>query len=480
MSSPVRVRMIRTARRLGAFGRCETLRDRRHLVPPPDREPLAREDRAILRLESATVAGHTLKIAILDPSADRARPDVDGLRARIGERIERAPRLRRRLEMRPSGGRTAWVDDPTFDVREHVRAVPVAKQFSNEDLRCFCARMMEERLDRSRPLWTIDVLAPFEGGGVVVVWRLHHALADGATALRLAEEVLWDRPDPSLCQTARGGSSLLLALREELAARRPGRLPGTLRRELPRTRPPSPLHRGVGASRTLAIATASLSALKRATKALVPGATVNDAVLAVVAGSLRRWMEVRGTPLESLRAKVPVSLHHSAESSLAANRDSFFCVGLPLGEPDPAERLRHINEGTRLRKRAGDPVVLDTLLRDVRRMAPPVGHLLERLALDPRAFTLNVSNIVGPAERPTLLGAPVRARYSVAEIDDRHGLRVAVVSMADELYFGLCAEPAIVGELDPLVTGIRAEAAALADRAGTAERGGSASPIDPG
>ena len=64
--------------------------------------------------------------------------------------------------------------------------------------------------------------------------------------------------------------------------------------------------------------------------------------------------------------------------------------------------------------------------------------------------------------------------------DDRHGLRVAVVSMADELYFGLCAEPAIVGELDPLVTGIRAEAAALADRVGTAEGGGSASPIDPG
>jgi len=92
-----------------------------------------------------------------------------------------------------------------------------------------------------------------------------------------------------------------------------------------------------------------------------------------------------------------------------------------------------------------------------------------------------VSNIVGPAERPTLLGAPVRALYSVAEIDDRHGLRVAVVSMVDELYFGLCAEPAIVGGgLDPLVTGIRAEAAALADRAGTAERGGFASPIDPG
>ena len=66
--------------------------------------------------------------------------------------------------MRLRGGRTAWVDDPTFDVREHVRAVPVAEPFSHEDLRRFCARTMEERLDRSRPLWTIDVLAPFEEG----------------------------------------------------------------------------------------------------------------------------------------------------------------------------------------------------------------------------------------------------------------------------------------------------------------------------
>jgi WS/DGAT/MGAT family acyltransferase len=472
--------MIRTAGRVGAFGRCETLRDRRHQGPPPAREPLAREDRAILQLESATVAGHTLKIAILDPPPDHARPDVDALRARIGERSDGAPRLRRRLEQRPAGGRTAWVDDPTFDVREHVREVPVAQRFSYEDLRRFCARLMEERLDRSRPLWTIDLVAPFEDDGVVVVWRLHHALADGAIAMRWAEEVLWDRPDRSVCQTARETSSLLLALREGLAARRPGRLPGALRRELRRTHPPSPLDGAIGASRTVAFASTSLSALKRATKALVPAATVNDAVLAIVAGGLRRWMEVRGSRLHSLRAKVPVSLHHGAESSLAANRDSFFCVGLPLGEPDPVERLRRINEGTMLRKRAGDPVVLDTLLRDIRRVAPPVGHLLERLALDPRAFTLNISNIVGPAERPTLMSAPVCAFYSLAEIDDRHALRVAVVSMADALYFGLCADPAIVGELDSLVTGIRAEAAALADRAGTAEPGGIASPIDPG
>jgi len=148
-------------------------------------EPLSAEDLAILRLESDTVAGHTLKVAILDPPPNERRPDVGALRARIAARIESAPRLRRRLQMR-SRRRAAWVDDPTFDVRDHVRVVLVSGTVSDDDLRRVCARMMAERLDRSRPLWTIDLLDPLEKGGIALVWRLHHSMADGAIAMRLA------------------------------------------------------------------------------------------------------------------------------------------------------------------------------------------------------------------------------------------------------------------------------------------------------
>jgi hypothetical protein len=149
-----------------------------------------------------------------------------------------------------------------------------------------------------------------------------------------------------------------------------------------------------------------------------------------------------------------------------ANRDSFFVVSLPVEEPDPVERLRRISAETVLCKRAGDPFVLDTLLRDLAHVAPPLRRALERLAGHPRAFALNVSSLAGPVERPSVLGAPVRALYSIAEIGERHGLRVAVVSMANELHFGLCADPAIVRDLDPLVTGILAEASALLARSG--------------
>jgi diacylglycerol O-acyltransferase len=432
---------------------------------PPTFEPLAREDLAILRLESATVAGHTLKIAILEPPAAGRQPDVEALRARIAERIDRAPRLRRRLCMGAGGRGAGWVDDPSFDLREHVRAVPLPAPLSQHDLRRVCARLMEERLDRTRPLWRIDLLAPLQAGGVAVVWSLHHSMADGATAIRLARDVLWDSPTHPEYQNAHERSSLRASLRDWLVARRPGRLPGTLQRQLSRTHTPSPFDGAIGSSREVAFASMPLGALKRAAKALLPEATVNDAVLALVAGGLRHWMEIRGDPFENVRVKVPVSLHQRAESAPAANRDSFFCVGLPLAEADPAERLRRINEETTLRKQGLDPLVLDTLLHDLGRVAPPLGHGLERLTLHPHAFALNVSNIVGPAERPSVLGAAVQAFYSVAEINERHALRVAVVSMAEKLHFGLCADPAIIGELDPLVTGIEVEAAALADRA---------------
>jgi WS/DGAT/MGAT family acyltransferase len=433
-------------------------------VHAPAAEPLSPADLEILRTESPTVAGHSLKVVIVGHSEGRATPDVEELRAHIAERVERAPRLRRKLRMR--GRRSAeWVADDAFDVRQHVLATRVAEPVSFAELRSRCARAMEERLDRSRPLWRIEVLGPLEESGVAVLWKIHHCIADGVTAMALAREVLWDAAGGEHeVSRGDGATTHIAGLREALDLRRPHRLPGALRRQLHRTRHSSPFDGRVGSSRAVAHVSVPLGEVKTAAKALVPGATVNDAVLALVTGGLRRWYETRGAAAETLRVKVPVSLHHRGESAENANRDSFFCVSLPLAEPDSVERLRRINTETALRKRSGDPLVFDTFLGDIGRVAPPVRRGLERLTLHPRAFAFNVSNVVGPAERPTMLGAPVRALYSFADIRERHGLRVAVVSMADELHFGLCADPTIVGDLDPLTRGISAEASTLRQR----------------
>ncbi len=237
-----------------------------------------------------------------------------------------------------------------------------------------------------------------------------------------------------------------------------------LRRELARARERSPFEGVVSALRAVSFGSVGLGGLKRAARRLVPEATVNDVVLALVGAGLRRWAESRGGPLGSLRVRIPVSLHHRTERPEAANRDSFFCVALPVGATDPVERLRRITRETALRKRARDAQIVDALLRDMARLAPPVRRILDSLLARPEAFALNVSNVKGPTYRPSILGAPVRAFYSVADVDHQHGLRVAVISMADELHFGLTEDPTIVECLDPLVEGIVAEAASLAAR----------------
>jgi diacylglycerol O-acyltransferase / wax synthase len=164
--------------------------------------------------------------------------------------------------------------------------------------------------------------------------------------------------------------------------------------------------------------------------------------------------------------KVPVSLHGlppspGEEGSPPGNRDSFFCLDLPLGADDPLERLTEIRHATRVRKQDHDAQHLDAFLRRLGRI-PRLRQFAERLLANPRSFALNVSNVPGPHRPVRVLGVPVSALYSLAEIGEQHALRVAVVSLAGSLNFGLVADPTLLADVDRLADGMRAEAAALA------------------
>jgi diacylglycerol O-acyltransferase len=161
-----------------------------------------------------------------------------------------------------------------------------------------------------------------------------------------------------------------------------------------------------------------------------------------------------------------VSLHGIAgtledEHSDPGNRDSFFCLDLPLGAADPIERLAAIRKATRARKQAHDAQQLDALMRELGRASPRLRRFAEQALAGPRSFALNVSNVPGPREPVHVLGAPVRALYSLAEIRARHALRVSVASLADSLNFGLCADPTLLIDVDQLAEDMHAEAAAL-------------------
>lgn len=412
-----------------------------------DAIPLGPEDRAILGLESDTVAGHTCKVVVLGPGA----PSLDALRARIADRLELTPALRRRL-----GGTArdpAWVPDEAFELSDHVVACRSDAPLEDARLPGLVAELFAERLDRARPLWRIDV-APLAGGGAALVWRLHHAVADGTTAMRYARLLLWADPQAS----APAAAAPSTGDHEADQARRRGHLAAFLHREFARGRGASPFDGRIGTRRAIAFAATPLTELHDAAHALA-GATINDGVLAVLAGALRRWVEDQHGSLGDVRAKVPVSLHHEGDD--AGNRDSFFTLPLPLNEPDPVARLHAVSAATAARKAGHDAEELDEIHRELAGVSPRMEAFCEQLERSPRRFALSVSNVPGPRSAVSVLGAPVDQLYSIAEIGERHALRVAVVSCAGTLGFGFCADPAIVAGLDSLAAGAEAEAAAL-------------------
>ena len=441
-------------------------------------ERLSREDARILGLESGNVRGHTVKVFLVE-----GRHDVDTVRRHVAARLGAEPRLRQRLAPTPLGlAPPAWVDDPSFDLIWHVRARPV-----EGDLRRLVAELMVEALDRRRPLWRMDVASPVDGDRTAIVWRVHHCMADGGTVMRMATRLFLDgepnphsppaaewrpgatpRPRALFSAGARERGHRLAEVGRSAVSQDPwlerwrglARLPRMVRRELSPSGASSPLDATAGPRRKVEFVSAELASLKRIENTVSERVTVNDIVLSAVAGGLRRWLVHHGASLDGLRVKVPVSLHHGGEGGLA-NRDRFMFITLPLELGDPHERLLAVGRQTRVRKADRDAQTLDTLLRDLARLSAPLERRAERWLMSPRVFTLTVSNVRGPDAPVWVMGARLQALHSLAEIADRHALRVAVVSAAGRVSFGLCADADAVNRLELVSQGLAEEIEAL-------------------
>jgi diacylglycerol O-acyltransferase len=416
-------------------------------VSDVDAIPLHAEDRAILDLECATVAGHTCKVVVLGDPA----PTVEQLRASIGSRIGQVPVLTASLS--GDGDERCLVPDPGFDVGRHVDSV-FGTTISEADLPGVVASLFEQQLPRDLPLWRIDVV-PLDGVRAALIWRLHHAIADGTAGMRLARELLWDAEgEPSGAAPSRNRS----AVRRRDDERRRGHLAAFMRREFGESRGRPPFDGEIGKRRHVAFAAVPLRPLHDAARAL-DGATVNDAVLAIVAGGLRDWLEHHNGALGSVRLRVPVSLH--SEGDNAGNRDSFFTVPVSLNESDPVTRLGEINRRTGERKRADDAEHLERFMTTLAKTSPRLERFAKRIEEGARSFALAVSNVPGPRQSVSVIGSPVQSMHSLAEIGRHHALRVAVVSIGGELCFGLIADPALVDDLGVMARGIETQAAEL-------------------
>ncbi len=415
------------------------------------REPLSPEDARILALESGTIRGHTCKVIVI--AGERNADDVCG---QLDKRLGAAPQLKRRLD--PAADPPVWVDSPGFSLDRHVID---RGALDDAGLRRLVATAMETPLDREYPLWAMDVASPLAGGRTALVWRIHHALADGMTAMRMARTLLLD-------PVAEKAHDKRPSRRPASALQRATSLPSVLRQELGRRAVPSPLARHVGPRREVAFVDASLEELRRIGHASPAHATVNDVVLSAVGAGLRAWLEKVGASMRRMRVKVPVSLHQAGERD-SANRDSFIFVDLALEQDDPFQRLAAIARQTRGCKLRHDAETLAGFFHGVGHLSRSLARRSEHWAMSPRRFTLNVSNVPGPSGPQLVLGAPLLELHTLAEIADRHALRVAIVSAAGRISFGLCADPDAVDGLDVIADGI----------AGEIDRLGAASSADP-
>ncbi len=424
-------------------------------------------------------------MVVLEPGPD-GPPDLEQLRRHVDSRLGRAPRARRCVAQTPLGlAPPVWIDDPDFDITAHVTAQPADPA---EPVESTIAELMSQRLDHSRPLWHMDLVGPLEDGASVIVWRIHHAMADGMTCLRLGAEMLWDHesapvedpgppwlperpPSPRRLLTgavgdrASAAGGAMIGAARELAhprrllgsARRLSELPGALRRELRPLAGDSPLGAHISAQREVAFVSLPLEELLDAEKAKRESiglhVTINDLLLAAVAGGIRHWLEDEHLPLDALRVKVPVSLHRPDEGEKVANRDSFLFLDLPCDQDDPDRRLRRITAEAETAKEDDDAEALYSFFHGLAHLGP-LGRAGVRLSSSPHEFSLAVSTVPGPREPIYVLGRPVRGLYSIAEPADRHALRVSAISCAGTMGIGLCTDPSHLHGLDRLADGL--------------------------
>ncbi|MDX6674662.1 MAG: diacylglycerol O-acyltransferase / wax synthase [Solirubrobacteraceae bacterium] len=406
--------------------------------------------------------------------------DYDAVAERLRTRLHLIPRYRQRLASPvPGVAQPEWVDDEHFDLRWHVRHVALPPPGGDAELAAFVGSEFSRKLDRDRPLWELNVVEGLARRRVALVPRMHHALVDGIGAIDVGTVLLDPSPEPIDIPPPEGpwepqaydrrrhlarlaatpfvrAQKIVLDTATRALDTSPRRAAEDLRgatelmTELARNRPQAPmtpLNEPISPNRRYAVARASLEELKAAGKQA--GGTVNDALLAVVAGMLRRYLEAAGLALDAPPvALVPVSVRREDERGELGNRMSTVFVDLPMAEPDPLTRLRRISETMRALKESS-AVQAGALLVGATGWAPPlVSSVLVRAMGGVRAFNLVVSNVPGPQQPFYLGGSRMLEVFPIVPLNPvNQRLSVGIVSYDGGVFFGLLADR----DLDPPV-----------------------------
>lgn len=454
-------------------------------------ERLSGIDANFLYMETPAAHMHTIKVAVLDPLPG-AGTTLDGVKQALAERLHLLPQFRRRVVTVPLGlHHPVWIEDPAFDLDRHVLALDLPAPGGWREVEDAVAQIASRQLDRSRALWELWLLRGFAERGVVLVAKIHHALADGVAVAALLAGVMDEGdeprsvPAPDLPWTPEPVPSRARLVRDALLAHGPSlrSLPRLLGRTARGLRDGARLRRGLAASpplpllhaprtpfngalhadRAFALVSLPLDDVKQVRASL--GVTVNDVVLALVAGALRRFLELRDAlPERALVAEVPTSTDAAgAPRRQTGNRVSNLFTSLCTDVADPVERVRRIHEVTAAAKdvnRALGP----ELYRDWTDYAPPgplpaFMRLYSRLRIaDHLAPPINVivSSVPGPRRPLGWAGGRLRHLFSVGPLIEGVALNVTAWSYVDRLDVGVLCCPRQVASPREIAGGLGA------------------------
>jgi diacylglycerol O-acyltransferase len=445
----------------------------------PHHEPLSALDELFLHLEGPNTPMHVGALATFEGPAPTRRTILDF----VGARLERIPRARQKVQAAPLGlGRASWVDAADFDLRDHVRTATAEPPGDRPALESAAAAIMSQPLERTSPLWELSLVEGLADGRFALVSKTHHSVVDGVAGVEAISRLLESRPDgapparptwtprpaPSteelaaaaslegLARYARGIRGLSGRLNE------PERLIAELRHKSAALAdfvggalraPPSSLNRPIGPARCLETARVALSDLER--MRAPARATINDVVLAGVAGGLRRLLEDRGEATDvALRCLVPVSTRVPADRGGAGNRVGALWVSLPVHEPHAGARLQLIAAETRALKDSGQVRGAQTLAGLVEHTPGAVLAAAARLVGRQRACNLAVSNLRGPDAPLFFAGHRMLEAYPMLPLIDNTSVSIGVLSYDGSLGFGLLGDRDTAPDLAVLSEGI--------------------------
>ena len=414
--------------------------------------------------------------------------DYDSLARDVEARLPLIPRYTQRAVMVPLNlGHPTWEEDGDFDIHQHVIRHRLKRPGDDAALAALCAELFATPLDRNRPLWEMHLIEGY-GAGCAMLAKTHHCMIDGASGVQLMNILMDPTPQPTRVDTSaipppapstgsnavaqvidgvldtirtqvEIGWSVAKALQRPSRALREARATldavGTLVRTLATAAPSTPFNGRIGTQRALAWAPLSLNEVKAIKNRL--GGTVNDVVLAIIAGGLRHYLRAHGHNVDrtELKAMVPVNVRGEHEHLKLGNRVSMMIAPLPVGIIDPLERLRQVSAAMDLIKSSGQAGQMERVVALTDLLPPVLQRPLAQLQASIAPVNTVCTNVPGPRETRYFLGQPVQLMVPLVPLAVGIGLGFAILSYSNQLTIGLNADAERVTDIWDLATALR-------------------------